>query len=105
LHQSCPHGILNPVLNFRVSALLASEDSIKRFALLNLSNALQQVIDLVRGGALDALHYLGDAVEAIAILQRSENQMNMVGHHYCSVQVVVASIAPPARFYGNSASG
>ena len=96
--QSSPHGVLDHILNFRVNALLAPKQAIKRFTLPHLPATIQQTIDLVRGSALDALHDLGDAVESCRLVERGKDQVNVVRHYHSAMQVEARSISPGAGF-------
>jgi hypothetical protein len=60
----------------------------------DLPCSLQQAINLVCGSALDPLHDLRDAIEAISIVERAQHKMYVIGHYDYSVQLETLTISP-----------
>jgi hypothetical protein len=96
LHQAPADGILPNVVCLLLHALFLANHVIKRLFLPQRSIAAQQLIHAPRRCAFDSFQYVDQAEHvSIGISHRSEQQVYMVWHDYCRMQM--KSSAAPAQ--------
>src|SRR6266576_188341 len=93
-NQAPPHRIVQQVLNLGIQTLRRSQNMIKRFRLPNSSASMESLVDLVCRSSFHRVHNHRERenFHGFVIDERSEDQVNMIRHDDCDLEVKFFSV-------------